>query len=172
MPIAEPLTTWTDYLLAAASLAFAIGIGRSIGRHNAVSGWCWCGAFAAATIAAGVGGTWHGFAPLLSAGTLDRLWSLTMSGMGACAAFSASAIHASRVRRGDGTIAWLAAALVTTLAGAAVQQGLADTGAAIDRNAAYHLIQLVGLYCLYRCARTTRDRAADACPGADAGRRL
>ena len=55
---------------------------------------------------------------------------------------------------------WLACAIAVTLVGAGVQQRLVFGTSAFDRGAAYHLIQLLGLYCLFRCAQTVHDRPA------------
>jgi hypothetical protein len=158
MHLTEPVTTLTDYLLAAASLAFAFSVGRSMGPHNRVSGWFWCAAFIAAAAAAAAGGTGHGFAAHLDGGTLRGLWNFVLFSMGACAAFVTAGIHAAYVRREDGTVKWLALGIAVTLAGAFVQQRRFAGSPLFNHNDAYHLIQLVALYFLYRCARTVRDR--------------
>jgi len=158
MPFAEPITTLTDYALAVVGLAFAVGIGRRIGPRNRVSAWLFCAALLAAGVAALTGGTFHGFGPQLGAASRRALWNVTVFAMGAVGAFVTAAVHAAHVRRGDGTVAWLAAGIAVTLAGAAIQQGLLPYPAALNRNAAYHLIQIAGLYALFRCAQTVRDR--------------
>lgn len=146
--------------MAAASLGFAIGLGRTIDRRTQVSVWFFCAAFLASGVAATAGGTYHGFPTFLESATRDKLWSLTMFAIGACGAFITAGIHAAYVRRKDGTVMWLAFAIGVTLAGAAVQQRLVFGTSAFNRGAAYHLIQLVGLYCLFRCAQTVHDRPA------------
>jgi hypothetical protein len=148
----------TDYALAAASLAFAVSIGRFIGPRNRVSAWLWCAAFIAAGVAAIAGGTYHGFDTRLDAGRVDALWNLTMFSIGLSAAFMTAGVHAAHVRRADGTVAWLAGGIAVTLVGMAVQRGAGARVAGWNRNAAYHLIQIVGLYLFFRCARTLRDR--------------
>ena len=158
MHLTEPLTTLTDCALAAASLAFAISLRRSIGPRNRISAWLWCAAFVASGVAAAVGGTFHGFAGYLDAGTLRALWSLTMFAIGACGAFIVAAIHAADIKQKDGTLKWLAYGVGVTLVAAAVQQGPFLRGTTFNHNDAYHLIQIAGLYCFYRCARTVRDR--------------
>ena len=80
-----------------------------------------------------------------------------MFSMGASGAFMTAAIHAAEVRRADGTVTWLACGIAVTLVGAVVQQG-ALSALAVDPNAAYHIIQIVGLYFFFRCARTVHDR--------------
>jgi uncharacterized protein DUF6962 len=54
--LAEPMTTITDWLLAAICLVCAVRVGRSIGSENRVTGWFWCGAFVATAVAAMAGG--------------------------------------------------------------------------------------------------------------------
>jgi hypothetical protein len=156
MYLTEPVTMLTDYGLAAASLGFAIALGRSIGPGNRVSGWFWCAAFAASAVAAAAGGTYHGFATHLGQETLRSLWNVAMFSMGACGAFITAGIHSAYVS--DGTVKWLVSGIVVTLLGGAVQQGRIPRGANFNYNDAYHLIQIVGLYFLFRCARTVRDR--------------
>jgi len=45
MRIAEPATTLTDYVLAAASIGCAVALSRSIGVVNRLSVRFWCAAF-------------------------------------------------------------------------------------------------------------------------------
>lgn len=158
MHSSDSATALTDYALAVASLAFAIAQGRRLGPQNQVSAWFWCAAFIASAVAATSGGTYHAFITRLEPRMLRFLWNLTMIAMGACAAFATAGIHSAYVRRKDGTVKWLVSAIVVTLAGATVQQGLVFGSSEFNRNATYHLIQIVGLYCLFRCGQTVRDR--------------
>ena len=160
----EPVTALTDYVLAAASLGFAIRLGRDIGPRNRVSGWFWCTAFVAAAVGAAAGGTFHGFTARLDPGTRRVLWNTTVFSIGACGAFIAAGIHSADIKRKDGTVRWLACGIAVTLLGAAVQQSGWPRFARFNHNDAYHLIQVVGLYCFFRFARTVRDR-----PGAPSG---
>jgi hypothetical protein len=156
--ISEPVTMLTDYALAAASLGFAVAVGRSIGPRNRVSAWFWCAAFIAAGAGAVLGGTYHGFAPHLDASTLAGLWNVAVFSMGACAAFVTAGIHSAWVEREDGTWKWLACGVAVTVLGGAVQQAGFPASGTFNHNDAYHLIQIVGLYFLFRCALTVRDR--------------
>jgi hypothetical protein len=158
MHLTEPVTMLTDYVLAAVSLGFASAMRRSIGPRNRVSAWFWCAAFIAAGAAAAFGGTYHGFAAHLAAGTLRALWNAAVFSMGACGAFITAGIHSASIRRQDRTWTWLAWGIAVTLLGAAVQQAGFVLGENFNHNDAYHLIQIVGLYFLFRCARTARDR--------------
>jgi Kef-type K+ transport system membrane component KefB len=158
MQITEPVTMLTDYALAAVSWVFAFLIGRLIGPRNRVSAWFWCAAFVASGVAAASGGTYHGFAKYLDAGSSRSLWNLTVYLMGATAAFVTAGIHSAHIRREDGTVQWLAAAILVTILGLAVQQSGFPRYPNFNHNDAYHLIQIVGLYFLYRCGLTLRDR--------------
>lgn len=78
MPIAEPITTLTDYILAIECIVFMILLVPI--QQNSVR--LWAAAFATAAIAAALGGTCHGFAPYLSQETLVNLWHLMMALLG------------------------------------------------------------------------------------------
>ncbi|HEX2455526.1 MAG TPA: hypothetical protein VHI99_17645 [Vicinamibacterales bacterium] len=158
MHLTEPVTTLTDYGLAAVSLAFAIWMGRSINSANRVTAWFWCVAFMASGVAALSGGTWHGLAAHPDAGMRQVLWNLVMFSMGASGAFMVAGIHAANVRRKDGTVKWLVLGIVATLLAVGIRHAGLPMSADVKHNDAYHLIQLVGLYFFYRCARTVRDR--------------
>jgi hypothetical protein len=158
MHLTEPVTMFTDYTLAAASLGFAAAARRAIGPGNRVSAWLWCAAFVASALAAAFGGTYHGFAAHLEAGTLDGLWNLTIFAMGACGAFIVAGVHAASFKWSDETVKWLVYGVAVTALGGAVQQARFPRGPHFNHNDAYHLIQIVGLYFLFRFSRTVRDR--------------
>jgi len=158
--LTEPMTALTDYAVALVSFAFAVAMYRRITLTNRVSPWFWCAAFLASTGAAIAGGTFHGFAETLSRGGRDTLWNLSVFLIGATVAFVTAAIHSAHVKRVDTTVPWLASAVVVTLVGLAVQQSNFPNSANFNHNDAYHLIQMVGLYLFFRCARTTRDRGS------------
>ena len=86
MTIHEPMTLATDYLLALACGGFSILLFR---MKSAATGW-WSLAFAAAALAALVGGTYHGFPALYPA----VLWKTTLVAAGAasCAMVIGTAI--------------------------------------------------------------------------------
>jgi hypothetical protein len=158
MYIAEPLTTLTDYALAVESFYFAVRIGRLRGPANRVSAWLWRAAFIATGIAALVGGSFHGFAPQLDASTLRSLWNITVYSLGAALGFLVSGMHTADLDRHGQSLKWIGAGIGTTLAGLAVQQSPFPLRGAFNQNDAYHLIQMMGLYCFYRGACLLRDR--------------
>jgi hypothetical protein len=155
---ADAITSITDYALAAASLGFAIAIGRSIGPHNRVSAWFWCAAFVAAAVAGAAGGTFHFLDSAGEDAARQRLWTTVLVSMGAFGAFVTAGIHAAYVQRKDGTVQWLVSGIAVTLIGAAAQLLRLPFNQWLDHNGVYHLIQIVGLYLFYRCARTVHDR--------------
>jgi hypothetical protein len=158
MQITEPTTMLTDYALALLCAFFSIRLlvastnagGRSIGL--------WVAAFAVTAIAAILGGTAHGFrVPLGEAwGTVWRLtvWSIGASALFLIAAGVRSALHSealSPVARQSG-IAWLELAIGVSLAGLVVLIAKLSVHRHFNQNDLYHVIQMVGLYALYRGA--------------------
>jgi hypothetical protein len=90
MTIHEPMTLATDYLLALACGVFSMLLFR---MRSAATGW-WSIAFAAAALAALVGGTYHGF-PAFYPGVLWKT-TLVAAGAASCAMVIGTAI-ASRI---------------------------------------------------------------------------
>lgn len=158
MQITEPVTMLTDYALAAASLAFALLLARLIGPRNRVSARLWCAAFAASAVAAVIGGTYHGFAMYFDERVRRALWNITIYSMGVSGGLMAAGIHSAYIRREDGSMKWLAYGILATLAGAIVQQSGFRSHSDFNHNDAYHVIQIFGLYFLFRCARLLQDR--------------
>jgi hypothetical protein len=155
----EPVTALTDYAAALVSLGFALSMYRRVGPGQKVTAWFWCASFLAGAGAATLGGTFHGFMPALSRGAREGLWSGSMVLIGVSVAFVAAAVHSAHVRRVDRTVHWLVAGIVVSFAGLAVQQSTLRLGF-LNHNDIYHLIQIIGLYLLFRCAGTTRDRGS------------
>jgi hypothetical protein len=82
MMISEPMTLFTDYLLAGVVLYFALrlqGLWRD-GRQLSVR--LWAGAFFASSLAAASGGTYHGFRPFLGETGAFLLWKATILAIG------------------------------------------------------------------------------------------
>src|SRR5262245_37539627 len=157
MPLDNP-TALTDYLLAFASVGFAVAVSRKIGPENCVSGWFWCAAFITGAISAAAGGTYHGVDPRVEPTTFRTLWNVTVFSMGGCVALIAAAVHSASIGRTDGTLEWLGAGIAVTVFGVSVQQGAFSGLVGWEPNPVYHLIQIVGLYFFFRAAQTTRDR--------------
>jgi uncharacterized membrane protein len=82
MTISEPMTLFTDYLLAGVVLYFALrlqGVWRE-SRQRSVR--FWAGALFASSLAAASGGTYHGFRPLLGETGAFLLWKITVAAIG------------------------------------------------------------------------------------------
>lgn len=67
--MAEPLTSLTDYVIALETLFFTFLLWQ-----QGKTGWLWGAAFASVSIAALLGGTHHGFSPVLSYRQQIWLW--------------------------------------------------------------------------------------------------
>ena len=77
MTIHEPATLITDYMLAAFGAVCGWRLLRSAGAVNLSRRWwsraLWCSGFGA-----WIGGSYHGFGPMLSSAWSDALWSTTL----------------------------------------------------------------------------------------------
>jgi uncharacterized protein DUF6962 len=79
MRLAEPVTSITDYILAVETCLFSILL--FLGHQGQTSILLWAGGYAALAISAFLGGTFHGFQPVLKISTfvaLQRLSALTI----------------------------------------------------------------------------------------------
>jgi hypothetical protein len=161
----DSINALTDVAAAVASFVFAVSMYRRIGPSNRVTGWLWCASFLAAAAATTAGAIFHGFRTDLHPSALEMVWNIAMFLAGSAASFVVAAIHAAHDRREDHTVSWLAGSIAVTLAGLAVQQSDFPRGLLFNHNDVYHLMQIVALYLLYRCARTTRDRGSFAITG-------
>lgn len=96
MPIAEPLTVFTDYGLAAVGMALAAGLRAKAEGHASRRLWAACFAFVA--LAAIAGGTWHGWAPRMTKSGAATLWlvTYTLIGLGNVSILAGAATAASR----------------------------------------------------------------------------
>jgi hypothetical protein len=194
----------TDYALAVAAMVFAVRLFQLSLRqkHRAIG--LWAIAFGLVAIAAGLGGTCHGFTHYLSNTMLHRLWYAMLCALSGASFFMLTATLSSSLPRRWQRWLWLAIATKTLLyltgvtvhhnfayaiadylsamfimlivetrslyqgnqvesarwivAGILVSvvavgvQGLGVTIAGLNHNDWYHLVQLVGLYLLYRGA--------------------
>lgn len=153
MIITEPATMLTDYALAALSAAFAFRLHRYWWDRR-VS--LWVAAFSVTAFAAVAGGTAHGFRAALG-DRWDVMWSTTLVLIGAAVALlvvagARSAMHpqavSDRTRR-DG-VRWLKRAIAVSIAGLAVLTLKLAPHTYFNHNDVYHVIQMGGLFCLFR----------------------
>ena len=155
MKLTEPATMLTDYALALLCAFFALTLyRRSDGRGTGL----WVAAFSVTGIAALAGGTAHGFRVPLGE-TWGVVWKITVVSIGAGSALliAAGALSALRPQaqeertRREGVL-WLKRAIGVSLAALAVLVLKLSPHADFNHNDLYHVIQMVGLYCLYRGA--------------------
>jgi hypothetical protein len=103
----EPATTLTDYGLTVLSMALGWVLLRQA-RHDGVhSRMWWAAAFLALALSALLGGTYHGFAPMLGRPTGVWLWRLTTYAIGAAAL--CMALAANRAALPGRLRGWIAA---------------------------------------------------------------
>ncbi|MEX2304167.1 MAG: hypothetical protein WD733_24705 [Bryobacterales bacterium] len=155
--ITEPMTMLTDYALAALAAAFVVRLRLKAGSSGAASiGW-WRLAFAVTALAALAGGTAHGFRLFLGEPLHTRVWLLTVVSI----AMSAALMLVAAIRsilwpsigpgpRRKAAHQWLKRGLYVTLGGAAIVLGGRGLHQHFNHNDLYHVVQMAGLYCLYR----------------------
>jgi hypothetical protein len=149
--ISEPTTMMTDYLLGGAAIIFAVSLRSRISASRTIP--LWMTGFSTAAGAAIIGGTFHGFASYQSVGLHRSLWDVTMLLIGASAAFMISAALGGTLHRHAETTRWLGAGLILSVAGLAIQIGGVSLHPDFNHNDAYHCIQTVAFYFLFRGAR-------------------
>jgi MFS family permease len=158
MVVTEPMTMVTDYILSLMSLAIAISLARNSARRGGRRVRVWVTAFTVIAVAALAGGTAHGFrVPLGESWSL--VWRVTVwaIGIGAVLLIAAGigSVRDSEAsspplrRRG---VSWVKRAIAASLLGLAVLVVKLSLHPHFNQNDLYHVIQMFGLYCLYRGA--------------------
>lgn len=158
----------TDYVLAALVTAFAIRLrlraGSTMDRaarkgFAAGSTGLWCLAFGVTALAALAGGTAHGFRLYLGEAAHARVWLLTVALIALSVVLTLGAAIRSVLRpsiaagpRRKYGHRWLQRGLFVTLVGVAIQQSGWGLHTHFNHNDLYHVVQMAGLYCLYRGA--------------------
>jgi hypothetical protein len=141
--IAEPATLLTDYALAGVTAWLALLLFRERGDRRARS--LWTLAFAALALGALLGGTWHGFAPVLSETALTLLWKATVLAIGVASfGMLAGSSAATTPPAGAKALFWIAAAKLALYSGWMLFHGeyiwvIADTGLALGAVVALHV---------------------------------
>jgi hypothetical protein len=156
--ITEPMTMATDYLLAGLAGAFA-GLLLAKARHVRKSAGWWVPAFLVTAVAAAAGGTAHGFALYLGETNLRLVWAVTIVAIALSAilmivAGIRSAKHPATKVAEDRMAGrrWLKGAVADTIAGLAFLPIGWPSLQHFNHNDLYHVVQMVGLYFLYRAA--------------------
>jgi hypothetical protein len=152
--ISEPVTMLTDYLLATGSMVFGISLLRNSTRSSRIA-LLWPLGFFCGAAAAIVGGTFHGFATMQSAGTHTALWNITLVLIGISAGFMISAALCGPLKADAQNTRWLRAGAVLSVAGLLIQLGRVSFHPNFNHNDLYHCVQTVALYFLFRGARLT-----------------
>jgi hypothetical protein len=158
MTISEPATLLTDYALAILSFVLAGSLRR---RSNDAGGrkvGLWTAGFYVTALAALAGGTAHGFRIPLGE-SWASVWRLTVLSIAASSVLLIAAGTRSALRpestsenaRTEG-VSWLKRAIAVTLAGLAVLVWKLAPHRHFNHNDLYHLIQMAGLFFLYRGA--------------------
>jgi Family of unknown function (DUF6962) len=166
--LTEPTTMLTDYALAVLVTAFAVRLRLRAGSTTSRAAWkafasgpagFWCLAFGVTALAALAGGTAHGFRLHLGAAAHARLWQLTVGLIILSAALTLGAAIRSVLRpsiapgeRRKTGHRWLQRGLIVTLLGVAIEQSGWGLYTHFNHNDLYHVVQMAGLYCLYRGA--------------------
>jgi Family of unknown function (DUF6962) len=158
MIVTEPMTMVTDYLIALMSLGIAISLVRRSARNGGRRVWVWVTAFGVVALAALAGGTAHGFrVPLGESWSL--VWRVTLWSIGSgsvllivagVASVKYSEASSPSFRRQG--ISWVKRAIAASLLGLAVLVAKLSLHPHFNQNDLYHVIQMFGLYCLYRGA--------------------
>lgn len=150
MIITEPMTMGTDYLLAVVCFAFTLRLRERRGaRFMAL-------AFAVTGVAALLGGTAHGFRLPLGV-YWEWVWAATVAGIAAGSLLLIggsirASVRSLSSRRAEG-IDWMKRAIGITVIALALLVGEVSFHRDFNQNDLYHLVQLVGLFCLYRGTR-------------------
>ncbi len=163
MFLSEPTTTLTNYAMAIQCVAQAVALRRSarqvtIGPEPSIG--LYVIGFSVAALASFAGGTSHGFR--LQLGDYWRpVWTLTVwSIVCAFALIIAAGIHSSphpqaadASTRHAGRV-WLLRGFALTAPGLIVLGARVSLHEHFNQNDLYHVIQMAGLYGVYRGART------------------
>jgi hypothetical protein len=155
MVVTEPATMLTDYALTLVCAVFAIRLYRaSEGRRIGL----WVSAFSVTAFAALAGGTAHGFRVPLGE-NWSLIWRITVVSiaLGSGLLVAAGIRSATRPQSGNERarregILWMKRAIGVSLAGLAVLVLKLAPHRHFNHNDLYHVIQMGGLYCLYRGA--------------------
>jgi hypothetical protein len=156
MQITEPITMLTDYVLAVLCVVFAVTIWRSARRGGGRRIGVWVAAFVVTGLAAAFGGTAHGFRVPLGE-TWGLVWAVTVAliGVGSFLLVGAGVRSALRSEARGPTerttgLRWLKRGVVVTLGALVILVGRVSLHEHFNHNDLYHVVQMAGLYCLYR----------------------
>ena len=158
MRITEPMTLLTDYLLAAWSLFLALRLSHSasLARRKAI--WLWMTGLLLISMAAALGGTYHGFQIYFESATRRTLWNATLYFIGLGSGFMLAGTCVALVGWHYSSTKWLLAGLVASAAGLVIQQSGIVFHQYFNHNDLSHCVQMLALYLFYRGVSSLRDR--------------
>ena len=212
MPISEPVTMLTDYLIFGQSMLLAWYLHRSIGdgKNQAKRFWTW--ALLAVGLASLFGGTYHGFSLVIPKHLNVYLWQATTMSIGFVSCFMVVGTVLATVKppwrnllilvsaaqllfylgwmtahdeflyvilnyvpsmvlvfalqaiafvtSRSGSEGFIMSGIIVSFVGAGVQQSGFALHQHFNHNDLYHVIQMLGIYLLYRGALRLQDREA------------
>lgn len=167
MATCSPATMLTDYALALLCLYFAIATAKP--RAGGGRSTLWPLAFLVTAFAAIVGGTAHGFQGRPLGDSRAGVWALTVFSiaLGSTLLIGAGVHSALRpLARSDKArregISWLKRAIVLSVAGLAALIGQLSLHEHFNHADLFHVIQMAGLYCLFRGALLLRGLVSES----------
>jgi hypothetical protein len=158
MTITEPMTMLTDYLLAILSLYFAISLYRECQRRDQRSVWLWATGFLLSSVAALIGGTYHGFATYLTPGVLSGMWNLTIFLIGMSGGFMISGGFIGFLREAHLSRNYVIAGIGVSFIAFLIQQSSLDIHRHFNHDDLFHCVQMIALYLFYRGAKVLFDK--------------
>jgi hypothetical protein len=167
MFISEPTTTLTDYAMALQSVIHAVTLRRAIIAADttpAPAARLYLAGFTMAAWASFAGGTSHGFRPQMGESVWGLVWTFTVIAIvtafvlliagGARSAMSPTVADPARRRSGR---RWLIVGFGVTAVGLTLLVQKVSFHQHFNHNDLYHVVQMVGLYGVYRGGRRLLD---------------
>jgi hypothetical protein len=167
MFISEPTTTLTDYAMAVQSAILAVTLRRAIiaaDRQPVPAARLYLAGFTMAAWAAFAGGTSHGFRPQMGESVWGLVWSFTVIAIVTAFALliAASVLSAAwpspvdpATRRSGRR--WLIVGFGATAVGLTLMVQKVSFHQHFNHNDLYHVVQMLGLYGVYRGGRRLLD---------------
>jgi hypothetical protein len=167
MFISEPTTTLTDYVMAIQSVILAMTLRRAIiaaDRHPGPAARLYLAGFTMAAWASFAGGTSHGFRPQMGEEVWSLVWSFTVVAIvtafalliaaGTVSATKPTVVDFATRRSGR---RWLVVGFGATAVGLTLMVQKVSFHQHFNHNDLYHVVQMVGLYGVYRGGRRLLD---------------
>jgi len=167
MFISEPTTTLTDYAMALQSAVHAVTLRRAViaaDRPADMAVRLYLAGFAMAAWASFAGGTSHGFRPQMGESVWGVVWTFTVIAIvtafallmagGARSAMSPTVVDPRRRRSGR---RWLLVGFGATAVGLTLLVQKVSFHPHFNHNDLYHVVQMAGLYGVYRGGRRLLD---------------